>query len=159
MDIKLIKASTEHRHVIADLMQFYMYDFSIFTGSDVGPNGLFDNYPNLEEYWEEENQRFPYVIQKAEIYIGFVLVRIISTAGKNYFSIAEFFIMRKYRLKGFGRTVAEQVFNLHKGEWEVYQMDVNKPAQEFWRKIIREYTGGLFSEKMENGRTIQCFSN
>ena len=56
MDIKLIKASAEHQHVISNLMQFYMYDFSKFTGSDTGSNGLFDNYPNLEEYWKEENR-------------------------------------------------------------------------------------------------------
>ncbi len=159
MDIKLIKASAEHQHVISNLMQFYIYDFSKFTGSDVGPNGLFDDYPNLEEYWKEENHRFAYVINQGGTFIGFVLVRIISTAEKNYFSIAEFLIMQKYRLRGIGRIVAEKVFNLHRGEWEIYQMDANKPAREFWRKIIWEYTGGLFSEKMENGRTIQCFSN
>ena len=106
MNIHLIKASAEHHQVIVNLMQFYMYDFSIFTGSDVGQNGLFGNYPYLEEYWKEENQRFPYVIQKEGTYIGFVLVRFISIEGMNYFSIAEFFVMRKYRLKGFGRIVA-----------------------------------------------------
>lgn len=140
-------------------MQFYMYDFSEFTGADLESNGLFGGYTYLDDYWKEENHRFPYIIKMNERYIGFVFVRIINTEGKNYFSIAEFFIMRKYRRKGFGRVVAEQVFDLHKGQWEVYQMETNKPAQAFWRRVILEYSKGQFNERKENGRTIQCFDN
>jgi predicted acetyltransferase len=159
MDIELIKASAAHKQVIANLMQFYQYDFSEYTGSDPGPNGLFNEYPHLEVYWTEENQRFPYIIKQEDKYIGFVLVRIIDTGEKSYFSIAEFFILRKYRLKGFGRLAAEQVFNIHRGNWEVYQMGANMTAQAFWRKTITAYTKGKYEERLENGRTIQCFIN
>jgi predicted acetyltransferase len=140
-------------------MQFYMYDFSEYTGTDVGPDGFFGGYPFLEEYWKEESNKFPYIIKKDEKYIGFVFVRILDEGGMKYFSIAEFFIMRKYRRKGFGALVAEQVFNLHRGRWEVYQMEANRSAQVFWRKVILEYTKGQFKEKTENGRIIQSFIN
>jgi predicted acetyltransferase len=159
LNFQLIKASAEYEQVISNLMQFYMYDFSEYTSSDVEPNGLFSDYPYLKEYWKEENHRFPYVIMKDEKYIGFVLVRIVETEGKNYFSIGEFFIMRKYRRKGFGRIMATQIFNLHRGQWEVYQMEANKSAHAFWSKTILEYTTGQFKERTENGRTIQCFEN
>jgi predicted acetyltransferase len=159
MNVEIIKASGGYKQVISNLMQFYMYDFSEFTGSDVEPDGLFGDYLQLENYWKEENQRFPYIIKKDEKYMGLVFVRIIQTEEKQYFSIAEFFIMRKYRRKGIGRMVAEQVFNLHRGQWEVYQMEANKSAREFWRKIILEYTKGRFKERIENGRTIQSFNN
>jgi predicted acetyltransferase len=159
MNIQLIKASEDDRQVITNLMQFYMYDFSEYTGSDVETDGLFGGYLQLEDYWKDENQRFPYIIKKDEKYIGFVFVRIIQTEEKKYFSIAEFFVMRKYRRKGIGRIVAEKVFNLHRGQWEVYQMEANKSAREFWRKIILEYTMGRFEERVENGRTIQSFNN
>ena len=159
MNIQLIKASADYKHVIANLMQFYMYDFSGYTGSDVKPNGLFSEYPLLDDYWKDENHRFPYIIQKDGQNMGFVLIRFIQTKEKNYFSIAEFFIMQKYRRKGFGRMAAEQVFNLHKGQWEIFQMEANKPAQEFWKKIILEYTRGQCQERTEKGRTIQSFNN
>jgi len=159
MKIQIIKASPENKQVIRNLLQLYMYDFSEYTGSDPEANGLFADYPQFEDYWKEPNHRFPYIIRNEERYIGFVFVRKIETPEKSYFSIGEFFIMRKYRRKGFGRIIAKEVFNLHKGEWEIYQMEANKPAQTFWKEIIAEYTNGLFDERTENNRTIQQFKN
>jgi predicted acetyltransferase len=71
--------------------------------------------------------------------------------------MAEFFVMRKYRRKGIGRSIAEQVFNLHQGQWEIYQKESNRPAQDFWKRIISEYTNGDFKERIENGKKIQEF--
>jgi predicted acetyltransferase len=65
--------------------------------------------------------------------------------------------MRKYRRKGIGRSMAEQVFQFHKGQWEIYQKENNKPAQAFWRKIISDYTNGQFKERREDGKRIQEF--
>jgi predicted acetyltransferase len=158
MNLQLIKASLEYKQVISNLMQFYMYDFSEYTNHDVGPNGLFGAYHHLEDYWEEEN-RFPYIIRQDDIHVGFVFVRAIEEQEKSYFSIAEFFILRKYRRKGLGRLAAEQVFNMHIGDWEVYQLEANKPANTFWRKVILNYTKGQFKERIENKRTIQSFDN
>ncbi len=58
-----------------------------------------------------------------------MLVRFIETAQRSYFSIAEFFIMKRYRRSGIGKDIGHQVFNLYKGEWEVYQKENNKAAQ------------------------------
>jgi predicted acetyltransferase len=159
LNIQLLKATTEYQQVIRNLMQFYMYDFSGFTGSVLEPDGLFAEYPHLEDYWKEKNNRFPYLIKSDEKYIGFVLVRLIETEEKTYFSIAEFFVMQNYQRQGVGRIVAKMIFDLHQGQWEVFQMEVNKPAQRFWIEIIREYTRGEFLERIENNRTIQSFKN
>lgn len=32
------------------------------------------------------------------------------------------------------------------GTWEVAQTAENIPAQKFWRKVVLEYSGGLFEE-------------
>ncbi|MEP6682698.1 MAG: GNAT family N-acetyltransferase, partial [Parafilimonas sp.] len=104
MDIQLLKASQQHTEVIKNLMQFYMYDFSEFVDLDVEADGLFAAYKNLDDYWKDEN-RFPYIIQKDKKYIGFILVRFIETAQRNYLSIAEFFVMKKYRRKGIGKSI------------------------------------------------------
>lgn len=159
MNFILIQASHGYKDVIKNLMQFYIYDFSEYNKSNVEEDGLFAAYPDLELYWKEENHRFPYVIKKDEKYVGFVLVRFIESAERIYFSIAEFFIMKKYRQEGIGKAAAGQIFNMHKGLWEVYQMESNKPAQMFWKKVIDEYTKGQFEERFENGRRIQNFEN
>ena len=75
----------------------------------------------------------------------------------DYFSMAEFFIMQKYRREGIGKEAARQLFTLHKGDWQVHQRENNIPAQEFWRKVINKYTDGQFSERLESGRRVQNF--
>ena len=75
------------------------------------------------------------------------------------FSIAEFFILKKYRRTGIGKGVAKQIFDLHKGDWEVYQRENNLPARSFWIKVIDEYTQGQFLQALEHGRAIQNFRN
>ena len=157
MNPQLIKASKEYIGVMENLMQFYIYDFSEFVELDVAGNGLFEPYSGLGKYWEEERERFPYFIKDDEKYLGFVLVRNIASGDKTYFSMAEFFIMKKYRKRGIGRSIARQVFEHHRGEWQIYQKESNKPAQAFWNKIITEYTNGLFKERMEDGKRIQEF--
>ncbi|MFF2014507.1 GNAT family N-acetyltransferase [Paenibacillus sp. NPDC058177] len=159
MNYELLRATIEEKEIIKNLMQFYIYDFSEFVKCDVEEDGLFGAYPYLDEYWEEVNQRFPYVIKQDKKYAGFVLVRFIESEERNYFSIAEFFIMKKYRKEGIGKAVAKQLFDLHKGDGEVYQLESNRPAQAFWNKTINEYTKGKFKERFENGRRIQDFSS
>jgi len=156
MDFELIYASRRYKGVIKNLMQFYIYDFSEYVGCDVEENGLFKAYLKLDDYWKEKNNKFPYIIKKDEKYIGFVLVKRFKSKS-NYFSIAEFFVMKRYRRTGIGKAAAKQIFNLHKGQWEVHQRENNKPAQEFWNKVINEYTNGEFSDHVENGRRIQNF--
>jgi len=159
MNFTLLQASNDHKIVIQNLMQFYIYDFSEYVKYDVEDNGLFAPYPDLKDYWEGDNNKFPYIVKKNDKYVGFVLVKFISSKDRSYFSIAEFFILKKYRHEGIGKAIAIKVFNLHKGQWEVYQKDSNKPAQIFWNKVILEYTKGQFKERFEDGKRIQNFEN
>jgi predicted acetyltransferase len=159
MNFTLLQASAEYKAVIQNLMQFYIYDFSEFIKYDVEDNGQFAPYPNLNSYWEDVNNKFPYVIKMNDKYIGFVLVKLIEIENRNYFSMAEFFILKNYRRSGLGKSIAMKVFNLHKGNWEVYQRDSNKPAQLFWKKVIEEYTNGRYKKRIEGGKIIQDFDS
>ncbi|MCR8843306.1 GNAT family N-acetyltransferase [Paenibacillus sp. SC116] len=157
MHVECIRASIEHKDVFKNLMQLYIYDFSEFIKCDVEEDGLFGAYPYLDSYWEDESHRFPYIIKQEGKYAGFILVRFVESEERNFFTIAEFFVMKKYRKAGIGRAVAKQVFNSHKGSWEVFQMESNRPAQLFWNKVIDEYTNGQFSNRLGDGKRIQTF--
>jgi len=159
MNFTLHRASEEYKAVMQNLMQFYIYDFSEYIKYDVEDNGLFAPYPHLDDYWKETSNKFPYIIKKDDKYVGFVLVRFIETQERMYFSIAEFFILKKYRRTGIGKAIAVMVFDLHKGLWEVFQKESNKPAQIFWKKVIEEYTKGQYRERSEDGKRIQNFEN
>ncbi|MBS4218433.1 GNAT family N-acetyltransferase [Bacillus sp. FJAT-49711] len=153
MEFEVIKASLDQKEIIMNLMQFYIYDFSEFIEAHVEENGRFSEYSYLNDYWTDDN-RFPYLVKVDGHYAGFVLVRSIKEGAKEYFSIAEFFIMRKYRRAGLGKLVAKDIFHVYKGNWEVFQIEKNKPAQLFWRNVINEYTNGQFSERIEEGKKI-----
>ncbi|WP_160496880.1 hypothetical protein [Paenibacillus dendrobii] len=62
-------------------------------------------------------------------------------------SIAEFFIMRKWRKQGIGREVATRIFDRHKGNWEVKQEKENYNAQKFWETVINQYCNGRYTKK------------
>jgi predicted acetyltransferase len=158
MDFELIPATRKYKSVIENLMQFYLYDFSEYVRYDVGDDGSFQPYPKLKEYWKQKNKH-AYLVKKDEKYAGFVLVKFIESKERNYFSIAEFFIMKKYRREGMGTAVAKQIFDLYNGHWEVYQKENNQPAQIFWNKIINDYTKGRFRERWKDGKRIQDFEN
>jgi hypothetical protein len=95
-----MKVAIEKKAILRNLMELYQYDMSQFeddSDNDVNEYGLFD-YKYLDHYWTEKG-RHPFFMMKSGKLVGFVLVREINeTVNKQQkFSIAEFFILRKYR--------------------------------------------------------------
>ncbi|RPJ43137.1 MAG: GNAT family N-acetyltransferase [Chloroflexi bacterium] len=144
--MQIVTASLQDKPVFRNLMSLYLYDFSEYTGDDVNEIGQFED-EHLERYWTEPN-RYPFLVQVAEKYAGFILVRAMAAPGayQPIYHIAEFFVMKKYRMRGIGRQMACQIFDRFPGEWRVEEMEENLPAQVFWRKVIDEYTGGRYQE-------------
>ena len=144
--LTLLLASPEHKTVLENLMHLYLYDFSEYTNDDVDPQGRFvDAY--LERYWQEPG-RYPLLLQIDGRHAGFVLVRDLPdpATGENVHSIAEFFVLKKYRRQKIGKQMAYQTFDRFPGKWHVAQIEENLPARHFWRAIIAEYTGGQYEE-------------
>ena len=149
MDIKLERALINEKSILRNLLELYNYDFTEFDPDDVDEHGLY-GYKYLDHYWTDED-RYPFLIRVDGNLAGFVLVREIgiNSLNHNIYSIAEFFVMRKYRNVGVGKKVANIVFNMFHGEWKVAQIEKNVPAQCFWRSIISEYTKNNFEEISE----------
>jgi predicted acetyltransferase len=60
--------------------------------------------------------------------------------------MAEFFVMRRYHRRGVGTAVANRLFALHRGAWEVRERSGNHDAIAFWRRVIGDYTRDNFRE-------------
>ena len=58
----------------------------------------------------------------------------------------QFFILKKYRRRSIGTTLALHVFQSHPGPWEVGEMQANRDAQAFWRKVVGQVAGSQVSE-------------
>ena len=163
MGIRIVEASIEQKPALHRLMQLYLHDTSEFTGNDANGDGVF-SYRYFDEYWREPD-RFPFLVYSGANLAGFILVNAYTVvleqgAGR---SIAEFFVMRKYRRRGIGRQAAFCAFDRFPGPWEVREHKDNLAGQQFWRSIIAEYTGGGFSETVLNNDgwigPVQTFDN
>lgn len=145
MEITIESMLIEQKSVLFQLMELYMYDFSLYSNDDLNEYGYF-GYSHIDDYWNEDG-RFPYLIRIDGKISGFVLVRNCNEYNEmsNPHNIAEFFVMQKYRRRGVGKFVAMKIFDMHKGGWEVSQWSENISAQKFWKAVIHEYTGGTFN--------------
>lgn len=159
--VTIQKVEYDQKSTLRNLLELYNYDFSDFDPEDVNENGLY-GYLYLDHYWTEEG-RHPFFIRVDGKLAGFALVSRIGTNEhiQPIYSVAEFFVMKKYRKLGVGLIASNEIFNRFCGIWKVAQIETNKPAQIFWRKVIERYTNNDFEEVREddwNG-PIQTFSN
>ncbi|REE88942.1 putative acetyltransferase [Paenibacillus taihuensis] len=145
MNIELSRVPYEDKTVLYNLIQLYRYDSSEFDGHILNNHGLYV-YRYFDHQWTDEYRRPLIVTVDGEI-AGFVLVSLdiqqdymkLSTAEKTN-AISDFFIMRKYRRKGVGSTVADLLFNKFPGMWEVRQTAANQPAYLFWKQVLSKYS-------------------
>ena len=145
MKIEICPAAAEEKEILWRLLQLYLYDFSEFDAADPDETGCFP-YGYFERYWDEP-ERFPFFIRVEGRRAGLVLVRQFETSERGKVTnLAEFFVMKKYRRLGVGRSAAFQLFDRFPGAWQVEQIEANTPAQAFWRKVIAEYSDGAYKE-------------
>jgi predicted acetyltransferase len=144
MQIDVTPANIDEKPILQRLMELYLYDFTEFEDIPMDSSGLFGD-PWLDFYWSEKG-RFPFLIRADGKLAGFVLVNQHTHLADSEWTIAEFFILRQYRRQGVGKAAAFSTFARFGGKWEVHQLERNIPAQHFWRKVITEYTGGLYTE-------------
>ncbi len=165
MNIALAPASLAEKPLLERLMQLYLYDFTAFDGDDVDEQGQYP-YSYLPLYWIEPH-RHPFLLRVDSHPAGFVLVRLnidsLLSPSHPVNSIAEFFVMKKYRNLGTGQFAACWIFDHFPGTWEVTQTATNLPAQSFWRKVIGAYTHGHFREVILDNEAhhgpVQVFCN
>jgi predicted acetyltransferase len=73
--------------------------------------------------------------------------------------VHEFFIMRKFRRRSIGRSMASFLWTQYPGEWLVRVLEDNAPALTFWHCEISSYSDGSYGEVQQivNGRSWKFF--
>lgn len=147
MKFDLIEIEENDKNIIYNLMQLYIYELSFFEDETAAfpmlDSGLYVMNKYVERYWNDEN-RHPYILKCNNELAGFVLQRYNE---ENMNEIAEFFVLNKYRKIGAGTFMANKMFQLYNGKWEVRTLKKNERAQKFWRKTIKDFTNDNFEEK------------
>jgi predicted acetyltransferase len=143
MDIQIVPVSFHEKDILRNLLEKYEYEFSQYDKRDVGPSGLY-GYSYLDNYWTEKN-RFPFFIKVDGNLAGFMMINDYQEIKKDTdYSMAEFFVMYKYRKMGVGKYAADYAFNKFKGRWQLMRHPKNITSVYFWNSVISGYTKGNF---------------
>ena len=139
--VDVVRATPDQRALIAGLFQFYVYDFSEFQAAEspdfeLNAEARYEPYPYLDQYWADEACT-PLLIKAGDRVVGFALINAFAHSGGVVdHSMAEFFVLRKYRRGGVGAAVVGDILRRFPGRWEIAIAARNKPALAFWPRVV-----------------------
>ena len=171
METKLVleKIEEKDRELFKNLYQLYIHDITLFLPMGMDEDCLFKfEYEN--GYFGEKskiNGRFSFFIKDknktGNQIIGFVLVNkefMVLKNEKNDYNMAEMFVINEYKCKGVGKSIANMIFDMFKGKWEVKPVPRSDKAKAFWERTINERTGGNYkTEFPKPNRTTFIFES
>ena len=145
--VELEPAGPEKRATIANLFQLYVHDFTeLWIDLDRGyleETGLYPGYDPLDSYWSGDPKREPFLIRADGRVAGFALINDYANSGQpTDYSMAEFFVARKYRGTGVAQEAATLAFKARPGQWDVAVTRRNLGAQAFWRRFAATVADG-----------------
>lgn len=151
--LSVVKVTMDDYPIIQNMARFYVYDLSRYCGFisnewSCPSDGLFTDV-DLKNYFQEA-AREAYIIKINDELAGFALLHHVKSMADIYWVIAEFFILAKFQGHGIGIQVAELLWKLHPGKWEVPIIPENTKALAFWRKTIANFTNGNYKEEIKN---------
>ncbi|VVM43469.1 GNAT family N-acetyltransferase [Pseudomonas fluorescens] len=142
-NIELHPARRDELEIIENLMQFYMYDFSEWLTLKLAAHGFHSIQPKIG-YWRHPATQ-PLLIQGDGELAGFVTVdNEIHIPGAEH-NIGYFFIARRFRGQGVAQFVVSALLSHIPGQWQIFHIDANLPAQRFWARLIPLMSNGHFT--------------
>lgn len=141
--IELHPAQRDELETIENLMQFYMYDFSEWLPLKLGEQGLFKIQPKLD-YWRQSATQ-PFLINVDGELAGFVTVDDETHLPGAELNIGYFFVSRRFRGQGVAKFVVSALLSRFPGQWQIFHINANAPAREFWAHVMPALTQGHFT--------------
>jgi len=153
-----IKPTTiKEKPLIHALLQFYLDELSSFPGETVeykDAAGVY-HYPYLNNYWQEQNSRFPYLLYCDQNRAGFALVR----KAVDHYEMAEYYVKPEFRRLGLGRTCAAALLNQYPGPWRIEFNRYNLPSRNLWKNLAERFAKGKITQgNMDSSRDFTQFS-
>ena len=165
----------EDRHWIASVYRDYLNDLASSA------TGLFPALPEfghrepdqLQTWFAEANTQVMTVLYGDEP-VGFAKIKLLrarvqsAAAGAGSgaravespeFSMAEFFIARAHRRRGFGAQAVRLILDRFTGCWLISELLRNQTAVHFWRRVVATYTDGVYQEAILDGEVRQRFQS
>ena len=126
-DLSISKIGPEFDVALRDLFQHYMRDMSEWFEANAC-----DASAILEKGYDA------YLAKVGDSPAGFALVGSAGewAGGMSAYDVHEFFVLREFRRRGVGHSMAALIWDERPGPWLVRVLEANGPAVLFWRNAI-----------------------
>lgn len=152
--LRLERAAPDDLARIENLMQFYNYDLSEWTPVPFAPEGRYQLRPKAP-YWAQPGVH-PFVVWVDEELAGFAVVDDECADPGSDHNMGYFFLARGYRGHGLAARAAAEVLRRFPGRWEVYHLQANLPAAQFWPGVIRAVAAGDIQRDVRHLHEDDC---
>ena len=147
MIIEITPVAREDKEILFNLSEKYEYELSqYFIDNDVNALGLY-GFDYFASYFQENAKRWIFFIKVDGKLAGFAIILsdyFYLKSRKAEYTMADFFIMHKYRRNGVGKFAAHYLFDKFKGVWQLNIYDKNTTAAGFWLNVISNYTDNAY---------------
>ena len=143
--------------IIERLMQLYLHNISLYFPMDIDQETGLYIYDDLDSYLNGAKDKSAYIIKNDNCIAGFILADF--TEEKNI--VQEMFILNNFKRKGIGYKAIKELFDGHRGNWEIKSLPLSEQAELFWINIVKEYTNNKFEVEHigKFNRAIITFNN
>jgi predicted acetyltransferase len=163
ISVRDARGSKTDRAWIAEVFRDYLDDLApLNTGIFPVLGEVGHSEPDQVARWFDDPNAYPLVIAKSSQPVGFAMVARVGAPGAkdaNHYRMGEFFIAREHRGLGMGRGAVQLILDRFAGRWEIIEYMRNPGAVKFWRRVVANYTGGRFQERIVNGEVRQSFES
>ena len=156
-NLTISRIGPESDPLLRNLFEHYIYDMAEWFEIDTGADGSYSY--DTASLWR--NGCHVYLAKAGDSIAGFAIAgsaaEWLGDIGAR--DVREFFIMRRFRRRGFGQRMATLLWREHQGEWLVRVLESNIPAVLFWRAAISSHSHNSFTEesRMIGGRLWRFF--
>jgi predicted acetyltransferase len=144
------KIGPESDVVLRNLFEHYIHDMAEWFEIDTKADGSYSY--DTSAFWQNGCQ--VYLAKAGHSIAGFAIVgsavEWLGNTGAH--DVREFFVIRRFRRRGFGQRMATLLWNQDPGEWLVRVLEANASAVLFWRTAISGHSRDSYFEESRSVR-------
>lgn len=134
--LTLAAASVADTDVLFQLLQFYYFEASAWSGEEIAADGTFDCARADVNANLRAQPTWARLLWLDGVPCGFVLVDEVEFQGERIPELADLFVLPKHRGKGIARAVVGQLVTPGSGRWLLATFRNDTAAHAFWSRHL-----------------------